>query len=92
MEIIKHLVREKKDLQKRLDIMEEILHSYIPIIEKDEEWVKGYFTCIIHNGKELPCNVFTRRWGWLIRLYKNIRGKNGSNSKDRKNSRNKKLI
>ena len=33
MEIIKHLVREKKDLQERLDVMEEILHSYIPIIE-----------------------------------------------------------
>ena len=37
MNIIKHLVREKKDLQKRLDIMEEILHSYIPIIEKKEK-------------------------------------------------------
>ena len=36
MEILKHLVQEKKDLQKRLDIMEEILHSYIPIIDKDE--------------------------------------------------------
>ena len=33
MEIINHLVREKKDLQGRLDVMEEILHSYIPIIE-----------------------------------------------------------
>ena len=37
MEIIKHLVREKKDLQERLDVMEEILHSYIPIIEKKGE-------------------------------------------------------
>ena len=36
MEIIKHLVEEKRDLQKRLDVMEEILHSYIPIIEKGE--------------------------------------------------------
>ena len=36
MEIIKHLVEEKKGLQKRLDIMEEILHSHIPIIEKKE--------------------------------------------------------
>ena len=36
MEILKHLVQEKKDLQKRLDTMEEILHSYIPVIEKDE--------------------------------------------------------
>tara|TARA_Y100001951_G_C11167077_1_gene198084 strand:- start:180 stop:311 length:132 start_codon:yes stop_codon:yes gene_type:complete len=37
MDIIKHLVQEKKDLQKRLDIMEEILHSYIPVIEKEKE-------------------------------------------------------
>ena len=37
MEIIKHLVQEKKDLQKRLDVMEEILHSYIPIIDKKGE-------------------------------------------------------
>ena len=37
MEILKHLVQEKKDLQKRLDIMEEILHSYIPVIDKDKE-------------------------------------------------------
>ena len=35
--IIKHLVQEKKDLQKRLDIMEEILRSYIPVIEKKDE-------------------------------------------------------
>ena len=37
MEILKHLVQEKKDLQKRLDIMEEILHSYLPTIEKKEK-------------------------------------------------------
>ena len=37
IDIIKHLVQEKKDLQKRLDIMEEILHSYIPVIEKKDE-------------------------------------------------------
>tara|TARA_Y100000310_G_scaffold8822_1_gene9337 strand:+ start:384 stop:641 length:258 start_codon:yes stop_codon:yes gene_type:complete len=36
MEIIKHLVKEKRDLQKRLDVMEEILHSYIPIIEDNK--------------------------------------------------------
>ena len=36
MEIIKHLVREKKDLQERLNVMEEILHSYIPIIENNK--------------------------------------------------------
>ena len=37
MEIIKHLVQEKKDLQKRLDILEEILHAHLPIIEKGEK-------------------------------------------------------
>ena len=37
MEIIKHLVEEKRDLQKRLDVMEEILHSYIPIIDNKGE-------------------------------------------------------
>ena len=37
MDIIKHLVQEKKDLQKRLDIMEEILHSYIPVIGENDE-------------------------------------------------------
>jgi len=37
MEILKHLVQEKRDLQKRLDIMEEILHSYLPTIEKKEK-------------------------------------------------------
>tara|TARA_Y100000310_G_scaffold332975_1_gene409591 strand:- start:663 stop:791 length:129 start_codon:yes stop_codon:yes gene_type:complete len=36
MDIIKHLVQEKKDLQKRLDMLEEILHSYLPVIEKNE--------------------------------------------------------
>ena len=39
MEILKHLVREKKDLQERLDVMEEILHSYIPIIESDSSTI-----------------------------------------------------
>ena len=39
IDIIKHLVREKKDLQERLDIMEEILHSYIPIIESDSSTI-----------------------------------------------------
>ena len=39
MEILKHLVKEKKDLQKRLDVMEEILHSYIPIIESDSSTI-----------------------------------------------------
>ena len=36
MEILKHLVQEKKDLQERLDIMEEILHSYLPVVEKKD--------------------------------------------------------
>ena len=40
-EIIKHLVQEKKDLQKRLNIMEEILHSYIPVIENKKEEKKN---------------------------------------------------
>ena len=37
MDIIKHLVREKKDLQERLDIMEEILHSMLPVIGEDNK-------------------------------------------------------
>ena len=37
MEIIKHLVKEKKDLQKRLSVLEDILHSYIPVVEKKEK-------------------------------------------------------
>ena len=37
MEILKHLVKEKKDLQKRLDILEEILHSHLPVIGEDNE-------------------------------------------------------
>ena len=37
MDILKHLVQEKKELQERLDIMEEILHSYLPVIEKKEK-------------------------------------------------------
>ncbi len=37
MQILKHMVEEKKDLQKRLDILEEILHAHLPIIEKEKE-------------------------------------------------------
>ena len=37
MQILKHMVKEKKDLQKRLDILEEILHAHLPIIEKEKE-------------------------------------------------------
>ena len=35
IKIIKNLMQEKKELQKRLDVMEEILRSYLPIIEKE---------------------------------------------------------
>ena len=37
MEILKHLVQEKKDLKKRLDVLEEILHSYLPTIENKKK-------------------------------------------------------
>ena len=37
MQILKHMVEEKKDLQKRLDILEEILHAHLPVIEKEKE-------------------------------------------------------
>lgn len=37
---------------------------------------KTYFTNWAPNGKEKPCNVYTRRWGWLIRIYNKIRRKN----------------
>ena len=37
MQILKHLVSENKDLQKRLDIMEEILHSYLPVVGEEDE-------------------------------------------------------
>ena len=37
IEIIKNLMQEKKELQKRLNLMEEILHSYLPVIEKDNK-------------------------------------------------------
>ena len=36
VEIIKNLIEEKKELRKRIDILEEILHSYIPTIEKEK--------------------------------------------------------
>ena len=34
IEIIKKLIRENKELKNRVHIMETILHSYIPIIER----------------------------------------------------------
>ena len=37
VEIIKHLVIERKGLQERLDVMEEILSNWLPIIGEDEQ-------------------------------------------------------
>jgi len=39
MGIIKHITADNRDLKKRIDILEEILSSYLPIVEKkkDEE-------------------------------------------------------
>ena len=37
VEIIKNLIRENKELKNRINIMEEILHSYLPIIERKED-------------------------------------------------------
>ncbi len=36
LDIIKNVTGEKKELKGRLDVVENILHSYIPIIEKKE--------------------------------------------------------
>ena len=35
MEIIKRLWEENKELKKRVDVLEEILSNWLPIIEKD---------------------------------------------------------
>tara|TARA_R100000808_G_C2145287_1_gene153097 strand:- start:474 stop:608 length:135 start_codon:yes stop_codon:yes gene_type:complete len=37
LEIIRNLLRENNELKKRLSVMEEILHSYLPIIEKEKK-------------------------------------------------------
>tara|TARA_R100001530_G_scaffold20569_3_gene17128 strand:+ start:1360 stop:1497 length:138 start_codon:yes stop_codon:yes gene_type:complete len=37
MEIIKHITADNSDLKKRIDILEEILSSFLPIIEKKED-------------------------------------------------------
>ena len=37
MEIIKHITADNKDLKKRIDILEEILSSFLPIIEKEKD-------------------------------------------------------
>ena len=37
MDIIKSLVKENKELRERLDVVESILHTHLPIITKEEE-------------------------------------------------------
>ena len=37
IDIIKNLLKENKELKERLNLMEEILHSYLPVIEKDKK-------------------------------------------------------
>ena len=37
MEIIKRLWEENKELKKRVDVLEEILSNWLPIIEKDDK-------------------------------------------------------
>ena len=37
MGIIKHLTADNKDLKKRIDILEEILSNWLPVIGEDKE-------------------------------------------------------
>ena len=37
LEIIRHLIEEKKDIQRRLDVVEKILRLHIPLIENKKE-------------------------------------------------------
>tara|TARA_R100001143_G_C3254612_1_gene85025 strand:+ start:149 stop:277 length:129 start_codon:yes stop_codon:yes gene_type:complete len=37
IEIIKNLLKENKELKERLNLMEEILHSYLPVIGENDE-------------------------------------------------------
>jgi len=37
IEIIKNLLQENKELKERLNLMEEILHSYLPVIGENDE-------------------------------------------------------
>ena len=37
MEIIKRLCEENKDLKRRVNILEEILSNWLPVIEKDDK-------------------------------------------------------
>ena len=39
--IIKNLIAENKELRARLDVTDEILHSYLPIIERKEDASKS---------------------------------------------------
>ena len=41
VDIIIHITDEKKTLKERLNVMEEILHSYIPIIENKKGETNG---------------------------------------------------
>ena len=36
-EIIKHLTADNKDLKNRIDILEEILSNFLPVIGEDEK-------------------------------------------------------
>ena len=37
MEIIKHLTADNKDLKNRIDILEEILSNFLPVIGEDDK-------------------------------------------------------
>ena len=37
MDIIKSLVKENKELRERLEVIESILHTHLPIITKEKE-------------------------------------------------------
>ena len=39
--IIKNLIAENKELRSRLDVTDEILHSYLPIVERKEDESKS---------------------------------------------------
>ena len=39
--IIKNLIAENKELRERIDVTDEILHSYLPIIERKEDESKS---------------------------------------------------
>ena len=41
VEIIRNLIAENKELRARLDVTDEILHSYLPVIERKEDESKS---------------------------------------------------